>query len=129
MAGDVKHARELIAEAGKHAEGEPQGCDCDRPGCGSQTYCTWCDNEWPCLTRELADALKAMLPGDDDWEYRWGDRQHYAFSDDSRYEVFGSCIEAKVALNRESDRHEDRVFRRRPAGPWEPVEEVPDALG
>lgn len=50
---------ELIAEAGKHSKGEPQHCDCGRPGCDGQAYCTWCGNEWPCLSRRLADALAA----------------------------------------------------------------------
>lgn len=51
---------ELIAEAGKHSKGEPQHCDCGRPGCAGQAYCTWCGNEWPCLSRRLADALAAQ---------------------------------------------------------------------
>lgn len=116
MAGDEKHPRELIAEAGKHAEGPAQRCDCGRPGCDGQTYCTWCGNEWPCLPRELADALAAALPGDDDWEYRCRLR-----SADPSYEHTWVEVDADHQCDGE-------LQRRRPAvdpGPWEPVEEVP----
>ena len=71
--------------------------------------------------KSWTEEIFAALDGapEPECEYRWGDRNHHAFFDESRHEVFDSHIEAKVALNRESDRHEDRVLRRRKAGPWE----------
>jgi len=54
MAGDVKHARELIAEAREFVK------------FGSDLNSVEADR----LIGELADALEAALPGDDDWEER-----------------------------------------------------------
>ena len=113
MAGEEKHARELIDAAEMHQEVEREK-DCDDADCGcADSECGWCGAEWPCLTRRLADALEATLPGDDDWEYgvRYVENGHV-------HERFGLAD----ALD---DADDGTVLRRRPAGRWEPVEEVP----
>lgn len=99
MAGDEKHARELIDRLRKSF----------RSLDGVVVVS-------PRLLAEVADALEAALPGDDDWEWgcdagpgefvpAWNNRADAAWA---------------VAKQRGS-----RLVRRRSAGPWEPVEEVP----
>ncbi len=114
MAGDEKHARELIAEAGAFTAasviGKPTAREIDRA---------------ILLIRKLRGALEAVLPGDDDWEYRYAEATDpvaytYGPEHDSRGS-FQTYEEASAARIEDSD----LVVRRRPAGPWEPVEEAP----
>lgn len=129
MAGDEKHARELIDAAEMHQEVKREK-DCDEPDCGcADSGCGWCGAEWPCLTRRLADALEAAQPGDDDWEYevRYSDRVASAVNCRHVRAAVGPFALSN-ALFFASNVKNPEIMRRRPAsapGRWEPVEEVP----
>lgn len=101
MAGDEKHARELIERArNMQADG------LDDPGV---------------LSLELADALEAALPGDEDWEYAMresGEDVPWSYTHPTRELLLS-------AVGWLARRHDMEILRRRPAGPWEPVEEAP----
>ena len=59
MTDDEK--RELIDAAEMHQQRKLEPM-CDEPDCGCGDFeCQWCGDEWPCLTRRLADALEGTL--------------------------------------------------------------------
>lgn len=118
MAGDEKHARELIAEAREFVQ------SWDLRG-------SWTPDSPVGMVHRLAEALEAALPGDDDWEYgvtsKWGIFAKYSRE---AAEAHGERLRLSIESGRESGdpMHHGRVMRRRPSGdpgPWEPVEEVP----
>lgn len=154
MAGDEKHARELIAKATAHIEHTLSSIGKE----GSAVRAAWAagegsDDRFALLVKlrnaleaerhhiqslakwvgvpdsassleiacEVSTALEAVLPGDDDWEY--------ALQAEGDDEPWSDCYETRELLAENLDglaaREDERLVRRRPAGPWEPVEEVP----
>ncbi|KKI18731.1 MULTISPECIES: hypothetical protein [unclassified Leucobacter] len=66
-------------------------------------------------------ALEAALPGDDDWEYAMresGEDEPWSYTHPTRELLLS-------AVGWMAKRQDMEIVRRRPAGPWEPVEEVP----
>lgn len=98
--------KELINSARRHKE--ERGSANVNNGRG---FCGNCSQSWPCITRRLADALEAAT-AEPEWEYG---------RDCSPYGVdeWDSEQAARVAV--QSWRGSSLV-RRRPAGPWLPVE-------
>lgn len=120
---DEKHARELIAEATAHINHTLSGIGRE----GSAVRAAWAAGEGSddrfALLVKLRTALEAALPGDDDWEYGTA---HANEPGEGALDVNRrAAVLRRDAWNRSTGTLTSLLVRRRPAGPWEPVEEVP----